>query len=94
MADMTISVRGNCGEITIEYRIGIAEGTAKGYGLNGQGSIPDSARIFSSLQCPPSVLSNEYRKLFSRGGKLTTHLHLMPRLIMVELCLQSHVFMT
>jgi hypothetical protein len=44
-------------------------GTAKGYGLDGQGSIPDGGRIiFSSstrpdlLWDPPSLLCNGYRR--------------------------------
>jgi hypothetical protein len=50
-------------------------GIARGYGLDGPGSIPGSARFFSSLQrsdrlwSSPSLLSNVYRGLFSRGVK-------------------------
>jgi hypothetical protein len=74
-------------------------------GLGGPGSIPGSARCCSSSQRPgqlwdpPSLLSSGYRRLFpraqsSRGVKLTTHLHLLPRSRNVELYLPpSYVFM-
>jgi hypothetical protein len=48
-------------------------GIAAGYGLDGRGSIPTGACIFSSphradrLWGLPSLLSNEYRWLFPRG---------------------------
>jgi hypothetical protein len=69
------------------------------YRLDGPGSIPSSARFFSSPQIPnrlwgpPSLLSNGYRGLFSRGRgvKLTTHLHLAPRSRKVELFLHSPI---
>jgi hypothetical protein len=67
-----------------------------GYGLDSSGSISGSARFFSSPQrsdrlCgPPSLPSNATRGLFPQeyriqGVKLTTPLHLVPRLRMVEL---------
>jgi hypothetical protein len=73
-----------------------------GYGLWGQGSIPDMGRFFSSPQHtdrpwgPPSPGSNGYRGLFpwdysSRGVKLTTHLHLVPKSRMVELYFHSPI---
>jgi hypothetical protein len=41
------------------------DGTAKSYGLDGRGSIPDNVQTGS--EGPPSLLSNEYRGLFPRG---------------------------
>jgi hypothetical protein len=74
---------------------------ARGYGLDGRGSIPDrSKRLFSSPQSldrlcgPPSFLSNGYRGLFPQaagGVKLTTYLHITPRSRMVELYLHSPI---
>jgi hypothetical protein len=71
-------------------------GIAMGYGLEGPGSIPESARFFSSpkrpyrILGPPSLVFNGYRGRFPRGSrsrsvKLFTHLHLMPRSRIVEL---------
>jgi hypothetical protein len=66
-------------------------GTALSYGLDDRGSIPCGfSEFFSSpprperLWGPPSLLANGYQGLFpwgysSRGVKLTTHLHLVPR---------------
>jgi hypothetical protein len=73
-----------------KFGVGIATG------LDGPGSNPGSARFLSSPQRPdrfwgsPSLLSNGYRGLFSRGYsgrgvKLTTHLHLVPRSRMVAI---------
>jgi hypothetical protein len=45
--------------------------------------------LFSTASTPALGTSNEYRGLFPRGVKLTTHLHLVPRLRMVELYLHS-----
>jgi hypothetical protein len=50
-----------------------------GYGLDGPGSIPGSARVFSSPQradrpwAPPSLLSNGYRGI-KRQGREADHL--------------------
>jgi hypothetical protein len=54
-------------------------GIATSYGLNGQGWIPGSARLFSSPQCPnrlwgpTSLLSIGYQGLFPRGMKRQGH---------------------
>jgi hypothetical protein len=53
----------------------ISVGMATGYGLDGLGSIPGSARFFFSPQLPdrlwgpPSLLYNEYRGPLSPGVK-------------------------
>jgi hypothetical protein len=72
-----------------------------GYGLDGRGSR-QGKQIFSTPQHldqlwgPPSLLSNGYHGMYSRGKssgdvKLTTHLHLVPRSRMVELYLHSPI---
>jgi hypothetical protein len=60
-----------------------------GYGLDNRGSISAKGwEFFSSsprpnrLWDPHSILSNRYRGFFHRGVKLTTHVHLVPNLIM------------
>jgi hypothetical protein len=51
-------------------------GIETGYGLDGLGLIPGSARIFFSPQHPdrlwdpPNLLSNGYPELFPLGGKV------------------------
>jgi hypothetical protein len=73
-------------------------GVPTAYGLGVR--VPVGARIFSSPRRPdrswgpPSLLSNGHRGLFPRrlcgqGGKLITHLQLVPRSRMVELYLHS-----
>jgi hypothetical protein len=71
--------------------------------VDGRGWIPGRyQKIFFTLQRPDwlwgplSLLSNGYRWFFprgksSRGMKLTTHLHLVPRSKMVELYISSPV---
>lgn len=68
---------------------------AMDYGLRRRGSIPGKGKRFLSkpqrsdrLCGPPSVLYNWYRG-YSRGVNMTTHLHRVPRLRMVALCLHS-----
>jgi hypothetical protein len=75
-----------------------------GYRLDGRGSIPSrDKRYFFSPQCPdqlwgpPTLLSSGYWGLFlqRKSGwsmRLITHLHLLPRLRMVDLYLQPHIF--
>jgi hypothetical protein len=74
-------------------------GIVVGYGLDGLGSIPGSARFFSYPQHPdqfwgpPSLLSNLQGALPLgikwQEHKLTTHLHLVLRSRKVELYLHS-----
>jgi hypothetical protein len=67
-----------------------------GCGLDGRGSNPGRGkRFFSSPQRPgrlrglPSLSSNAYRRAFTPGVKLTTHLRLVPRSRIVELYICS-----
>jgi hypothetical protein len=74
-----------------------------GYELESRGSIPSRNKIHSftsqrpdRLWGPSSLLTNGYRGFFpmgkkGRGVNLTTHLHLLPRLGMVELYFHSHI---
>jgi hypothetical protein len=55
-----------------------------------------SPRSPDRLLSPPTLLSNGFTASFpsgknSLGVKLTTHLHLVPRSIMVELYFHSHI---
>jgi hypothetical protein len=62
-------------------------------GLDGQVSIPGSARFFSSSKRPDRPLSppKGYQGQSGRGIKLATHFHLVPRSRMAELCLHSRI---
>jgi hypothetical protein len=74
---------------------------AMGYRLEGRGSDPRKGKRFFStpqssgrLWIPPGLLSYGYHRLFlqrygRRSVKLTTHLHLAPRLRITELYLHS-----
>jgi hypothetical protein len=80
-------------------------GIATGCGQNGRGvgvRVPVGSGIFSPpprpdrLWGPPSLLSDMYhgllpRGLSGRGVKLTTHLHLLPKLRMMELYLHCPI---
>jgi hypothetical protein len=77
-------------------------GIAKGYGLNGRGSISGrDKRFFSTPQptdrfwAPPSLPSTEYWELFPRGVKRPRHeadqSYLVPRSRMLELYLHSRI---
>jgi hypothetical protein len=74
----------------------ISIGIARGYGLDGFGSIPGSVRFSPFSQLPvrlwgsPTLLSSGYRVLSGRGVKLTTHFHLVPRPRKVVLFLHYH----
>jgi hypothetical protein len=73
-------------------------GIAMAYGLDGRGSIPSRARFFSApqrlgptqapIQWVPGALPRGWS---GRGVKLTSHVHLVPRSRMVELCLHSPI---
>jgi hypothetical protein len=65
---------------------------ASGCGLHRRGSIP---HCLDGLRGPPSLLSNGHPGLFpqkqsGRAVQSTTHILLVPRSRMVELCLFSH----
>jgi hypothetical protein len=83
----------------------ISVGIAKGYGLDGRGSISGRGKKFfftpqrpDWLWDPPSLLYNWYRGHVPQGYsglmmKLTTNLHLVPRSRMVELYLHSPIYL-
>jgi hypothetical protein len=73
-------------------------GIAKGYGLDGRVSIPGGGRIFFSqsldqLWGPRSLLRDGYRGQSGKDVNLATLPHIMPRSRMVELCLQSPIYL-
>jgi hypothetical protein len=80
---------------------GVGRGT--GYWLDGLGSIPGSARFFSSSQRPdrlwgpPNFLYNGYRghspREVKRQGREADHSLLVPRSIKVELYLHSPILL-
>jgi hypothetical protein len=79
----------------IWYSIGnrnISFSIAMGY---GRGSIPGRRKGFFStlgrLWSPPSLLYIGYLVYSDRGVKVTTHIHLVPRSIMVEFYLHTPI---
>jgi len=77
---------------TLQSSVSQSVSVAIEYGLDDQSSIPDRDRFFPSpprpdrLWSPHALLSIGYQRLFPRGKsgrgvKMTTHLHLMLRLI-------------
>jgi hypothetical protein len=78
-------------------REGKAVGVAMGYVLDGLGSIPSKVKVVSIVHCVQTCSGVQRvpgalpRRRSVRGVNMTTYLHLVPRLRMVELFLHSTI---